>query len=232
MSLAVPSPSRYLASQSLTGQSAVKQSLWKIGLLLVVIVVAGYFAVRAFRKRSEPPPDTSDVNLYGVLAQETRRVLKQSGRVVVIMLDPQEAPHMQAALTDFTQNLDKLGGVTIVGTETITMAELISMCHFPAKTYFAWLNKHRGIDGFVSLIGTPLLEAGDLAKLPPVVPKCIAVSPCGTDQTELFQAGVLSTIIIRQASAPPNDGRKLATPQERFDYYYKVVRADTVGTGQ
>ena len=221
-----------LASRSLTGNDFMKQSLWKIGLLLLVIVVGGYFALRAFQKRRESPPDTSDVNLYGVLAQETSRVLNGAGRVVVVMLDPQEAPHMQAALAEFTQNLEKLGGMTIEGTETITMAELISLCHIPAPMYFSWLNKHRGIDAFVSLIGTPALEAGDLAKLPATLQKFVAVSPCGTEHTELFQAGVLNTIIVRQASAPPNDGRKLTTPQERFDYYFKVLRADTVGTSQ
>jgi hypothetical protein len=211
------------------GDDSPKSKLLMV-VLVVVITGGGLSIYRSLRGRHGATGEIATPDRVTVVAEETGRVLRHKGQVVLLTRDPKDAPIAQEEQDKFKNALAAAGAIGLAGVETIALAEAETVCGIPARFYGQLLQEYPEVDAVVSFVGAPELTATDIDRLPRRLPRMIVLSPCGIDPAELLKSGVLDVIILPRAVGPPPEGRKFETPREKFEYYYQVIRAETVGS--
>src|SRR5262245_9552773 len=136
--------------------SGLRQQMLLIAGCILVIVTAGVWIIAnltrpAFNQKLQ-------VGIGQVMAEETARLLKAKGRIVVVTLDPKACPPLKTQVDAFTGALKKGGRLAIVETVFLSVKEKRKAgpgMGLSDGDFIAILEKHSKPDAIVSFVGTP-----------------------------------------------------------------------------
>jgi hypothetical protein len=177
-----------------------------------------------------PRPPSIDRRLHGkvgeVLATEAIKLLEPGARLTVIARakEPFHVPAAAAQLDAFLRTIKKSG--KSVTTTNLLKMDPLRVVSVPAGDFFEMIRQARSNDVIVSLLGPPLLNEQQLAKLtgnrPRILALCSGAMPVQVDLRRIFERQLLVTAVISRTNAPAQPARA-ATAQEAFDQMFKVI---------
>jgi hypothetical protein len=215
-------------SESAGGSSA------KLVFAIAGLAIAGIilFVVVPWMNRPSSA-GSAPLNALGqITAEETMKLLNNSGRIVVIGPDPVAyvvSPALKDRLTAFEQVLKK-SAITLEATEIPPMDEASGQCVISPSLYSSFVGKYPDIDAIVSFVGAPLLTAKDLRSLPKKMPKFLALSLTDTPLKPLFRAGVIQVAIVNRLEPAPVSSSTPKSAREFFDQSYQVITSDNASS--
>jgi hypothetical protein len=198
-------------------------------LSLGVICVA--IGIVAFSAWILPPGFNASVypDVGRVLAQQALAGLPKGGEIVVIARDTQAYPQpaMEIALRALQKEASRAGA-----TVTIKAIQLdpLRPAEVPPGDFYEAIRRAKPNQVIVSLLGPPVLEPEQRAKLgatkPKIVAFCTGSLSAQTDLPDLFQNGLLYAAIVNRQTA----GRDQPATAG-FDQLYEVLRHDVPPAG-
>ena len=159
-----------------------------------------------------------------VLAQETLKLQQPGSRVILITRDTDnfETPAFEAQLEGFQQGLKK-GRVEIAATRRFKVDPL-RVLGVPSGDFLELLSKTSEKDVIVSLLGPPVLDAGQLARLdasrPLVLAVCSGAMPRQVDLKRLFDQKLLYAAVISRDEPTASSA---AGANGEFDRRFKLI---------
>ena len=195
------------------------------GIFAGLAIIAAW-AVIYFSLYPLPPPlDRGPHRALGqVLAQEALKLRQPGGRVFLITRDTTmfKSPAFEAQAEGFRQTLKK-ARVEIAATR-LQKVDPLRVLGVPPGDYLDLLSKTNDKDVIVSLLGPPVLEAGQIAKLDSnrarVLAVCSGAMPRQIDLKRLFDEQLLHAAVISRSepAASPAPG-----PTGEFDRFFKLI---------
>jgi len=199
------------------------------GLLALAAWAVIYFTFYPLPPRFDRGPHRA---LGQVLAQEALKLQQPGGRVFLITRDTAmfKTPAFEAQAEGFRQTLKK-ARVEIAATRLLKVDPL-RILGVPPGDFLDLLSKANEKDVIVSLLGPPVLDAGQLAKLdgsnrPRVLAVCSGAMPRQVDLKQLFDEKLIHAAVINriEPGASSGTGRtgdfdrlfKLSTPANLAD---------------
>lgn len=169
--------------------------------------------------------------LGGVAAEETARLLKQNGQVVIITPDNRTGanPAEAAQLKAFSSTLKKQRGVSLAAVETFSVTPMEQMAlggSVPRERFVQVLQAHPKVSALVLFAGFPTLEQADFDLLKQVGAKIVVISGYRPGYKVLLQAGLINVAITPRIDSPPENPKPPQTLQEWFDRDYMIVTPD------
>lgn len=163
------------------------------------------------------------------LADETARVIGHHGNVVLVTMDPRNAPEIRIQVEAFEKDLKNMGGVTIKDKVVLDPGENPKFrpgSGLSAKRFLKIARKHPGVDAIVSFVGAPELTDQELAQLK-TAPKLIAETHSPERLANLIQKKVLLSAIVPRFEFPAPGPRKPETSKQWFDHYFQILTPET-----
>lgn len=195
-------------------------------LLLAVLAILGSLAVlyrTQFAGRSGANTQWSE-GLGGAAAEETAKLLRGQGRVVLILADTgnYQDPLMAGQRDAFAKTLARTPGMSLLATEKMetTAPGTMGTGGLNAGQFRAIIQRHATAAAFVSMVGFPNLPPEALEEMKGW--KFIVVGDGGPELKALLEGGVVQVALIPRikpvtATQPP------ATPREWFNRAYEIV---------
>jgi hypothetical protein len=172
-----------------------------------------------------PPFDRKPHTALGrVLAQEALKLQQPGGRIILISRDTTmfKSPAFEAQTEGFRQALRK-ARVEIAVTRLFKVDPL-RVLGVPPGDFLELLRKADEKDVIVSLLGPPVLDAGQLAKLdvnrPQVLAVCSGAMPRQVDLKRLFDEKLIHAAVISRED-PVTSSTSGAT--SAFDRLFKLI---------
>jgi hypothetical protein len=193
-----------------------------IGLILGGMFIL-YFSLRV------PPPmfDARPQEALGqVLAEEAAKMLGSVGRVTLITLDPSafNNPAIQFQVSGFERAAKQLK-MAIAATNFIKLDPLRLM-RVPAGDFLEIMRKLPEGDVVVSLLGPPLLNSAQMARLgekrPRILAVCSGPMPQQVNLPQLFDQDLLHLAVISRVVPLPS-GAAPENPREMFNQRYRII---------
>jgi hypothetical protein len=191
-----------------------------------VTTAAAWVGLYCWLNPGPPAPDLRPQQGVGeVLAAEALRSLEPGARLVVIARDPSpfEVPASAAQLEGFFNALNH-AGKRVAFTNLIKLDPLRRMA-VPPGDFFDLMRRGGENDVIVSLLGPPLLEPQQLAKLgakrPRVLALCASPAPAQANLAHLFEQRLLTAAVINRSDAPARSTASGA--RSAFDQMFKLV---------
>jgi hypothetical protein len=186
-----------------------------IGGILVALGIA-VFSVWSIPPRFNAPV-YSDIGK--ILARQALAILPSGGEVTIIARDLKTYPQpaMEITLRDFQKEISRAGvGVTM---KSIQLDPLRPV-EVPPGDFYEAIRRSKANQVIVSLLGPPVLEPEQRAKLSGAKPKIVAFCTGSLaeqiDLRELLQSGLLHAAIINK-QGPGSSG-------ESFDQLYTLIQ--------
>jgi hypothetical protein len=197
-----------------------------VNAVAVVITLAAWSGLYLFLHPQPPALDRRPHEGVGeVLAAEAMKVLEPGARIVVIARDPLpfEVPASTAQLDSFLRAL-KRAGQSVANIHRIQLDPLRRMA-VPPGDFFELMRRGGEHDVFVSLLGPPVLEGPQLAKLgnkrPRVLALCAGTIPEQVDLQALFAQRRLTAAVITRRDAPARSTAD--SPQAAFEQMFTLI---------
>jgi len=190
-------------------------------LLTLPAWVVIYFALYPLPPRFDRGPHLA---LGHVLAQEALKLQQPGSRIILITRDTTtfKTPAFEAQAERFRQTLKK-ARVEVAATHVLKLDPL-RVLGVPSGDFLELMSKATDKDVIVSLLGPPVLDAAQLARLnsnrPRVLAVCSGAMPRQVDLKRLFDEKLLhAAVISRDAPA----GSSAAGANGEFDRLFKLI---------
>ena len=161
------------------------------------------------------------------LAEETARLINDSGKVVVIAIELAGEPELKAQLEEFERAMKQHPNIELQKTyklETDDKPKYSFGSGLSGRRFVRIVNKTPGTDAYVSFLGAPMLSSSELAELKGT-PKLIAESRAADKLKKPFEQKILQTAIVSRFQFPNPVRGTPRTPQEWFDQRWQIVTA-------
>jgi len=161
-----------------------------------------------------------------VLAQEALKLQQPGGRIILITRDTAmfKTPAFDAQAEGFRRTLKK-ARVEIAATRLLKVDPL-RVLSVPSGDFLELLRKANENDVIVSLLGPPVLDAGQIAKLdgnrPRVLAVCSGAMPRQVDLKRLFDEKLIHAVVISREEPAASSA---AGATGAFDRNFKLIKA-------
>ncbi|MFM1770202.1 MAG: hypothetical protein RJA22_2731 [Verrucomicrobiota bacterium] len=188
------------------------------------VVTAGALAFVHATLNPRPPglPDAPFRDAGRRLGQEAAQLAQGGARIVLIARDTTtqfQTPAYAAMAAGVEEAVGKAGQK--LATSRLLKVDPLRVVSVPPGEYLELYRRLEDRDVIVSLLGPPVLDAGQLAALGPKRPKVLALCsgnlPRQVDLKQLLEAGLLHTALIHR----PGQGKEARA----FDQMFQVVTA-------
>ncbi len=205
-----------------------KSKAWTAILVIGGAVGSLFFTLSGGSPRFNPLPHEATGQ---VLAEETSRLASGGGRITLITLDTTvfKSPATEAVLRGFFRTL-KQKGIVLAATNAIRLDPLRAP-RVPPGDFTEILRKQGEHDVVISLLGPPVLNAEQKARLGDKRPRVAAFCPGPMARQinlrDIFEQQLLQMAIISRpviSLTPP----QTASTRVWFDYLYQVVTMDNL----
>jgi len=205
-----------------------RKSLGQMGFIIAVLALAFW----TYRRSSDRPK--IDLNPYQALgavsAEETARLLSQSGEIVLVIPDPgdERDPVMDAQLAAYRAGL-KSGKVTIRSIETIKMDPFQSMRTggaIPPDQLVALMGKYPNIAALVLFLPFPALDHETANAFKEHSAKRIVISAAVPGYETLLEEGIIHLAIVPRLETTGQTAGQPRNPRELFDREYSILRGE------
>jgi hypothetical protein len=162
-----------------------------------------------------------------VMAEQTARVLNNTGKVVIITMEGAKVPELRIQIEEFEKTLTQLGRIKIKQTytlETENQPKYGLGSGLSGRRYVRIVNKNLDAAGIVSFVGAPRLAEEDVTQLR-AKPKLIAESRSAQKLKPLFDNGMMDTAVVARFQFPTPIKGKPRTPRDWFDQRFQIVTA-------
>lgn len=203
--------------------SSLQAKLIGAGAIVAILASAVWIYFSEFRS---PEVNVSLHQAVGqVMAEETSRLVGHVGKIVVVTMEPRNAPELRIQIAAFEKHLKLLGSITVQ--ETIVLDPGDNPKFRPGsglstKRFLKIARKHQGVDAIVSFVGSPQVEEADLSQLK-TPPRFIAETHSPEKSMTLLDKKVLLAAIVPRFEFPAPGPRKPETSRQWFDRYFQVV---------
>ncbi len=201
-------------------------------LALVSIIVITTSLISIYLSQRTPTPKINLKPFQGlgeVVGEETVKLIKQHGEVVVVVMDTgnNKMPAITAPLDAFQHVLKESSGVRIRATETVK-TDLQAMIGpgmlISANQFIALLDKYSSADAIVTFVGVPTMQPSDWERLPSRRPKVIDAGAFSPQLREFMNRDIVQ-VAIQPRFKPGQNTAEPTTPREWFERFYTVVTA-------
>lgn len=196
---------------------------------LVAIVVAGLSIY--FTQFSKPAFNLPlHQGIAQVMADETARLLTNKGKIVVIAIETDRHPELQAQLREFESRLKQYPELKLKETyklETEGRGKYGVGSGLSARRYTRLVNKNLNADALVSFVGVPELKGDDLKEMKRL-PRLVAETKSTEHLRDLFAKKVLHVAIVPRFEFPAPFKGHPRSPQEWFENRFQVVTETNV----
>lgn len=210
------------AARTNTGQPPGRKAR---GILAALAIVTAWavilFSIYPFPPRFDREPHRE---LGQVLAQEALKLQQPGGRIILITRDTAmfKAPAFEAQAEGFRRTLKK-ARVEIAATRLLKVDPL-RVLSVPSGDFLELLRKASEKDVIVSLLGPPVLDASQIAKLegnrPQVLAVCSGAMPRQVDLKRLFDEKLIhAAVISREEPAAAS----AAGATGAFERHFKLI---------
>jgi len=162
-----------------------------------------------------------------VMAEQTSLLLGNTGKIVIITMEPAKVPELRPQIEEFEKVLAELGRIKIKQTytlETENQSKYGLGSGLSGRRYVRIVNKNLDVAAIVSFVGAPRLTEEELAQLK-TKPKLIAESRSAEKLKPLFDSEVLHVGVVARFQFPTPIKGKPRTPQDWFDQRFQIVTA-------
>jgi len=166
-----------------------------------------------------------------VMAEETARLIDNSGKIVIVAMELAAVPELQAQLDSFHQTLKRFPRISIKETyklETDEKPKYSFGAGLSGRRFVRIVNKNQSADAIVSFVGAPGLEDDEVAQLKKT-PKFIAETRSADKLKKLFEQKVIHTAVVSRFQFPTPIKGTPRSPQEWFEQRFQIVTADHAG---
>src|SRR6266498_1288612 len=139
-----------------------------------------------------------------VLAQETARLLHDTGKVVVVTIELRDVPELKVQLAEFERTLKQFPKVVLDKSyklETDDKPKYSFGTGLSGRRYVRIVNKNPGADAIVSLIGAPSLTAEEVTQLK-TSPRVIVEARSAEKLRTLFERHLVQAAIVSRFQFP------------------------------
>jgi len=201
-----------------------------IALLVAAIGASGYSIYRSQFAR-EPINEGLHRTIGRVMAEETARLLNNTGRVVVIAMEQSKAPELRAQLTEFEKALKEISSIRVKETYSLDTEDQPKYSFgsgLSARRFTRIMNKSQHLDAVVSFVGAPNLGMDDAAEVKRGT-KFIALCRSYDKLRKFFETKLIQVAVVKRFQFPnpiqgkPRDARELFTQQ------FQIVTATNAG---
>jgi|SRR6185503_20662468 len=201
-----------------------------IALLVAAIGASGYSIYRSQFAR-EPINEGLHRTIGRVMAEETARLLNNTGRVVVIVMERSKAPELRAQLAEFEKGLKEISSIRIKETynlDTEDQPKYSFGSGLSPRRFTRIVNKSQHLDAVVSFVGAPNLGVDDAAEVKHGT-KFIALCRSYDKLRKFFETKLIQVAVVKRFQFPnpiqgkPRDARELFTQQ------FQIVTATNAG---
>lgn len=208
----------------------------KLVPLLAILVIAG---AAAWIFRSQSGTQKFDLNPYQALgagtAEETARLLGNTGSVVVISPDTSESKNaaVDGQLQSFQETLQKNKALSIAATVKFKVTPMERMGTggaVPRDQFLQALQSHPTAGAVVLFCGFPPLAAEDYATLKQRGIKVVVASGYLSAYRRLLESQVIHLAIIPQFETPPPGGKPPTTLRGWFEQDFLVITPANTAT--
>ena len=194
---------------------------------LVVIVCLVLIAVSVFcmvnRDSSSGMKGANKVGeaLGTILGEETGKLLKGKGEVVLISMNPKQRldgkPQPEVIALE---KAVKKAGLSVAGREYISINT--ELADIPADNFIKVINRYPKADAIISLLGYPAFKNNDLAAMPEKLPKLVGTAWRTTGVRRLVQQDIIQLVVVAR---PLQTSKSPRTMREWFDKYFEIYTA-------
>lgn len=200
-----------------------------LSVVSCVAVVSLYFA---FAKRSTKIDLGTYAALGTVTAEETAKLIRNKGLVVVIARDTgaDKNPSVEAELDAFQRTLKKYPGISQV-TERYQATPMLMMATgggVPPEQLSRAVETHPKAAALVLFCAVPPLADSELATLNKRGVKTVVASSFRSEYGQLLEQGLIHLAIVPRPEGPPPGAAPPRTLREQFDQDYVVITAADV----
>jgi len=202
----------------------------QVSIAVAAMAVIAASGLWIYKKHFAPSPYQPGVQSHAavgeVLAEETIKLVGDSGRIVVITLEEGQSRELDMHYEAFKDGLKK-SSIKIIRTDTISGAKSkygpgLGMS---GRRFVRAVAKYPDADAIVSLVGLPEADEEELKELEgKSIPKVLAFARSSKALEELFKNRWLDVAVVPriQSSGPA----KPRTSREWFDKQFEIVRAN------
>jgi hypothetical protein len=202
--------------------------------LIIAAVAIGIIAASAvwiYRTNFAPPAYQPAVQVQTavgeVLAEETIKLIGNSGQIVVITLEEGQSPELDTQYESFKDGLKK-SSIKILRTDTISAgkSKYGPGSGMSGRRFVKALTQHANADAIISLVGLPDADEEELEELKSQpVPKVVAFARDRKAAPKLFANQWLHVAITPRSQDSSTSPGKPKTSREWFDKQFEIVRA-------
>ncbi|MEI6083725.1 MAG: hypothetical protein WCS70_05430 [Verrucomicrobiota bacterium] len=211
-----------------TGVAKNKKSLIVVICLLIVVgsLTSIYLTYRTPTPKLNPKPFAG---LGEVVAEETAKLLKDQGDIVLVIFKPGKGP-LTDALTipadTFRSALKSHPNLRIVATETVVVdtTPLGLRVGMSAERFTELIKQYRHVAGIVSFVGLSAKPGTTWPASSERLPKIVLAGGYSPLVGELLRNNAAQVAIIPRFRPPALD-KKPVTPHDWFESYYSIVTA-------
>jgi hypothetical protein len=194
---------------------------------VTILIVASMLVFRWHQPRPPGIDPRPHEGLGEALATEAVRLLQPGARLIVIARDTARSP-MPAA---DAQLKGLLRGVRQAGQAVAELRRIqldpLRPTAVPRGDFYDLLRLGRESDVIVSLLGPPLLDPGQKARLDErprrILAACTSATPTPTELRQLAAEGLLTVAVVRRPDAPAHAGA--GSRQKAFGQLFEVRTA-------
>jgi len=199
-----------------------------LAIALCVAVIAGS-ALWIYRTQFAAPKFNRDLHeaIGRVMAEETARMLANTGKVVVISIELAGVPELKAQLAAFERTLKLSPGVVLHKKyllETDGKPKYSFGSGLSGRRYVRIVNKNPDADAFVSFVGAPALAADELKELK-TIPRLLAEVRAADKLRQPLEQKVLTVAVVQRFEFPSPVKGTPRTSQEWFDQRFQIITA-------
>jgi hypothetical protein len=199
-------------------------------LLLAAIGASGFWIYRT-EFTGAPINERLHRTIGRVMAEETSRLLNNTGRVVIIAMERNKAPELRAQLAEFEKTLNEISRIRIHETYNLDTGEQPKYAFgsgLSPRRFTRIVNKNQNVDAVVSFVGAPNLGTNDAAEVKRGT-KFVALCRSAEKLKKFFETKLIQVAVVSRFQFPnpiqgaPHDARELFT--QRF----QIVTATNAG---
>ena len=198
-------------------------------IIIVSLAVVATCSLWLYRTQIGAPKFNQNLHraVGRTMADQTAKLLGETGRIVVIAIELAGAPELKEQLDEFQRALHNFRGLSISKTynlETEKKPKYGVGSGLSGRRYVRIVNKNPEADAFVSFVGAPTMSDEEVTELKRV-PKFLAEARSADKLKKLFDQKVLQLAIVSRFEFPTPVRGKPGTLQEWFDQRFQVVTA-------
>ena len=202
-------------------------------LAALCLGATGWSAFRIYRTEFAAPKFNLVLHqeIGRVLAEETAKLVNQTGRVVVVAIELRGVPELRAQLEEFERVLHQSPGITLEKSyklDTDDKPKYSFGAGLSGRRLVRIISKNPHADAIVSFIGAPSLSEAEIAQLKRM-PKFIAETRSADKLKQLFDHNVLHAAVVSRFQFPTPIKGTPSSPRDWFDQRFQVVTARNAG---